>query len=582
LVIPSPDPDYSQMNFSYKAFLLISLAVLSSGNAIGQWDHLLHRTYPQRFRDLDKIYIRLIGNSDSTEVFSEISSLKDFAISHHDNDLELESDLMKAYYLTIWHKAQTDRIALMLNDLAARSAQQRNIQISARAHKVLGDYYWADDRNYELAFETYIRQENILNKVTSDELPDKAYHLINIANAYHSFSDYKKALVLFGQIVTLKFNPDLYAGHNSALYSIGFIYRQQGNLDSSDHYFRRVIRKESPGNFQFWSAVARGGLGENAYLRGNYSEAMPLLQANIDEAIMQKDFGSAAESLIIQANIHLKNSEFDKAGRLAETVRQYLAVSPAERYKYFQDVYAILLKVSAARGKAGLAEAYLDSALFVKDSLTRKYNAKLMMRAHQKIELHKLRAQMEKAESDQRLKLIERNLSLVLVLLVAVGAVYIYKNQRRRHRLAQQLKELEIRQKEQELENASFQLNEFARNISEKSKQIEVLENKQGPDAEALSQLRENTILTQDDWDYFKKLFGKVHGDYLHRLRNKFPELTQSEIRFIALTKLGLGYQEMSATLGVSSHAVRTTKYRLLKKIDVPNDRTLEEMVMSI
>ena len=97
-----------------------------------------------------------------------------------------------------------------------------------------------------------------------------------------------------------------------------------------------------------------------------------------------------------------------------------------------------------------------------------------------------------------------------------------------------------------------------------------------------LSQLRESTILTQEDWDYFKKLFGKVHGDYLHRLREKFPELTQGEMRFIALAKLGLGYQEMSASLGISSHAVRTTKYRLLKKIDVPDDRSLEEVVMHI
>jgi DNA-binding CsgD family transcriptional regulator len=582
LATPFPVRIYSHMNLSSRALLYLLLVLLNPANALGQWDDLLNKTYPQRFRDLDKIYIRLIGNGDSTSVFKEISSIRDFAIAHNDSDLELESDLMKAYYLTVWHKTQMERIVSMLNNLAARAAQQHNMQISARSHKVLGDYYWVDDRNYELAFETFIRQEDLLNKLSTDELPDKTYHLINIAHAYHNFSDYKKALMLFEQILTLKFNPDMYAGHNSALYSIGVIFRQQGNLDSSDHYFRRVIRKESTGNYQFWAANARGGLGENAYLRGNYTEAIPLLQANIDEALLQKDLGSAAESMIIQANIYLKNNAFEKAGELAKTVRRYLDVTPPERYKHFQDVYAILLKVSAARGQATLATAYLDSALFAKDSLTRKYNAKLMMRAHQKIELQELRAGKEKAESGQRLKLIERNLSLILVLLVAGGGVYVYTTQRKRHRQAQLLKELEIRQKEQELENATLQLNEFARNISEKSKQIEILENKQGFDDESLSQLRESTILTQDDWDYFKKLFSKVHGDYLHRLRNRYPELTQSEIRFIALTKLGLGYQEMSATLGVSSHAVRTTKYRLLKKIDVPNDLSLEEMVMSI
>lgn len=570
------------MKLPHSALLTIFLVALYAGNAFAQWDHLLHKTYAQRYHDVGKIYLRIMPNGDSTAAFASMDSIRNFAIAHHDKDLELESDLLKAFYLTVWNKTQTERIVAALHDLAARAAEQGNLQISVRSNKVLADYYWDDEKNYELAFETLIREESFLNQVSADVLPDKGYCLINMASAYHHFSDYKKALSLYREILTLKYNPDQYAGYNSALCAIGNIYRQQSNLDSSDHYFRRIIRKESPGNFAVWEAIARGGLGENAYLRGNYAEAVPLLQYNIDHAVSQNDFGRAAELLIIRADICLKNNAFDQAAQLAETARRYLNLSPADRYKHFPDLYSVLVKVSASRGKARLAETYLDSALIAKDSLTRMYNARLMLRAQQKIELRELRSKMEKAESDQKLKLIERNLLLVLVLLVAAGAVYVYRTQRKRHQQAQQLKELEIRQKEQELENATLQLNEFARNISEKSKQIEALEIKQGPDAEALSQLRQSTILTQDDWDYFKKLFGKVHGDYLRRLREKFPELTQAEIRFIALTKLGLGYPEMSATLGISSHAVRTTKYRLLKKIEVPGDRSLEEVVMDI
>ncbi|WP_426295496.1 tetratricopeptide repeat protein [Dyadobacter endophyticus] len=569
------------MNRSLTTFLFILFA-LNAGKAHAQWEHLLHKTYPQRYKDLGKIYTRLIDNRDSTSVFREIASMKEWAKARHDRDLELESDLLKAYYLTTWHRNQTHRIAAMLNELVAKTAEQDIKQLNARSLKVLGDYYWSDGRNYELAFETFIQMESILNELSTDEFPDKSYALSNIAHAYYNFSDYKKALSLFGQILTLKFNPDMYAGHNSALVMTAVIYRKLGKLDSSDHYFRRVLRKESPGNYKTWAAIAQGGLGENAYLRGNYAESMPLLQANIDEAILQKDYGLAAQSLITQADIHLKNNAFDNAGQLVNTARHYLDVTHPERYRHFQDLYTILVKLSAARGNPKLAEAYLDSAMFAKDSMNRKYNEKLMLRAHQKMELQKLRGKMEKAESDQKLKITERNLSLILVLLIAGVAIYVYRTQRKRHQQAQLLKELKIRQKEQELENATLQLSEFARNISEKSKQIEALESKQGPDAEALMQLRESTILTQEDWDYFKKLFGKAHGDYLHRLREKFPDLTQAEIRFIALAKLGLGYQEMSVTLGISSHAVRTTKYRLLKKIDVPDDQSLEEVMMQI
>ena len=135
---PRPIRIYSLMNLLYKSFFSILLAALNVGGALGQWNHLLHKTYPQRYHDLNKIYVRLIGDGDSASVFSEISSMKNFAIAHHDNDLELESDLLKAYYLTVWHKNQTVRITSMLENLAARAAEQHNMQISARSHKVLG------------------------------------------------------------------------------------------------------------------------------------------------------------------------------------------------------------------------------------------------------------------------------------------------------------------------------------------------------------------------------------------------------------------------------------------------------------
>ncbi|OJV18044.1 MAG: hypothetical protein BGO21_14625 [Dyadobacter sp. 50-39] len=566
------------------SFALITLLMIFT-SAIGvsaQWSHLLHKTYAQRFDDINKVYVQTVSNRDSASAFAYLGSMKKFAAEHGDRELEMEADLLKAYYLTYWYPALNHQITPLLELLITRASDLKSVPLRARSYKVLGDYYWAGMKNYELGFETFIRQEGLLNRVDTDVLPDKAYHLANIAHAYHNFSDYKQALSLFRQILTLKFNPDMHAGHNSALYSIGVIYRQQGSLDSSDHYFKRILRKESAGNFQLWEAIARGGLGENAYLRGHHREALPLLQANIDEAVRQQDWGLAAESLIIQANIFLIEKAFEKSEQLALRARRYLNNTYPDRYKHFQDLYPIFVKIYAASGKPDLAAVYLDSALVARDSITNKYNAKLMLRAHQKIELQEHRAAMDKAESDKKLKTTERNLSLLLVLIVAGGSWYVYATQRKRHQQEQHLKELEIRQKEQELENAALQLNEFARNISEKSRQIEVLESRQGPDAEALTLLRASTILTQEDWDYFKKLFGKVHGDYLHRLRKKFPDLTQGEIRFIALAKLGLGYQEMSATLGISSHAVRTTKYRLLKKIDVPDDRSLEELVMEI
>ena len=60
------------------------------------------------------------------------------------------------------------------------------------------------------------------------------------------------------------------------------------------------------------------------------------------------------------------------------------------------------------------------------------------------------------------------------------------------------------------------------------------------------------------------------------------PELTPAEIRFMTLAKLNLSTKEMAASLGVSAQSVRVTRHRLLKKINLPEEGSLADLVNSI
>ena len=563
-------------------FLLLFL--LLAQQTVGQQKKLLNKTFAQRYTEVGKIYVRAISNADSSIAFREANALKKLALRYQDKDLELEMDLLKAYYLTVWHKKERAAIEHRIQQLSNDAVVAGDLQIQARAAKVLGDYYWFTLNNYELAFETYVTLEQLLRKISSRDLPDKVYHLQNMAQAYHNFSDYKKALQLFHQIIHLEADADPRGSFNSALYSIGKIYRQQQLLDSSDYYYRRIIENPKSVNYVTWQAIAKGGLGQNYYLRGEYDRAVPYLQADVDQALKTGDFGLAAGSLITLADVFLKKNELQRAEHLALLARNCLSKAEPDRYKHFEDLYPVLSKLYSAKGVTALVGPYLDSAIFAKDSITRQFNAMQMMRGRQKNELQKHRAEMQKADAEKRLKTAERNMLIFVVVLLAITSAYFIYSQRQRHREQQRQLAREVKAKEEELNNATHQLSEFARNISEKSKLIEQLEQQRGvaADADILHQLRQSTILTADEWEYFKKLFEKVNRGYLTRLRQKFPDLTQSEIRFIALIKLGLGYQEMASILGVSNHAVRTTKYRLLKKIDLPEDKNLEEILATI
>ena len=291
----------------------------------------------------------------------------------------------------------------------------------------------------------------------------------------------------------------------------------------------------------------------------------------------EKDWGLASGSGMTLADIYFRKNQFAAARKQTLQCREYVLRSG--QYSRFRYLYPLMSKMYAAEGKLSLSNAYLDSAIIVKDSLAREFNALQMMRAAQKAEQEQYRASVKDIENKRHLNKIERNILIALVLLMIAVAGFWYRQQVKK----QQRQEEQMRKAEEELATATKQLNEFARHISEKNKLIDLLQQQNGQqDNELFLQLQQSTILTEEEWDSFKSLFEKVHSGYLRRLRTKLPELSPAEIRFMTLAKLQFSNKEMAATLGVSQQAIRTTWHRLRKKLDLPEEGSLEELVNSI
>lgn len=97
-----------------------------------------------------------------------------------------------------------------------------------------------------------------------------------------------------------------------------------------------------------------------------------------------------------------------------------------------------------------------------------------------------------------------------------------------------------------------------------------------------LSELLHSTILTDADWNRFKRLFEKVHEGFLVRLKDRFPDLTPAETRLLALTRLHLSTKEMADMLGVKPHSIKKTRQRLRKKIHLGEEESFEDHLEQI
>jgi hypothetical protein len=100
---------------------------------------------------------------------------------------------------------------------------------------------------------------------------------------------------------------------------------------------------------------------------------------------------------------------------------------------------------------------------------------------------------------------------------------------------------------------------------------------------ETVEKLKRSTIITEDEWIQFRSLFDKVHKGFFTRLKVQYPDVTQAEIRLMALTKLNLSTKEMAGILGISPESIRKSRYRFLKKVsDISGEADFAGIVSSI
>jgi hypothetical protein len=131
----------------------------------------------------------------------------------------------------------------------------------------------------------------------------------------------------------------------------------------------------------------------------------------------------------------------------------------------------------------------------------------------------------------------------------------------------------------------SHNLIEKSEIISRLSDEIESLKANHATDQEQVknfSKVLNSTILTEEDWEKFKKTFEEVYPNFFGSLRYKFPDVTASELRLSALIKLNLSLKEASNTLGISSESVKKSRYRLKKKIALTEEESLEEFIRNL
>jgi tetratricopeptide (TPR) repeat protein len=82
-----------------------------------------------------------------------------------------------------------------------------------------------------------------------------------------------------------------------------------------------------------------------------------------------------------------------------------------------------------------------------------------------------------------------------------------------------------------------------------------------------------------EQWEQFKIHFESIHRSFFKNLRNVNGCLTQNDIQLCAYIKLNLSTKEISRLMNITPESVNTHRYRLRKKMKLPAEQTLDDMV---
>ncbi len=359
------------------------------------------------------------------------------------------------------------------------------------------------------------------------------------------------------------------------LNDIGACYQRMNRLNEAAAWYRKAYEFGKYHRTPIQEVVSYGNIGVVLAKQKRPLAALPYLERASVETRRLQDTESEFNVAVPLAETYLTLNRPEKAYLMLR--RAVVLHDSLKKAQYMPPTDStLLISLFAGLGSVYQQRGNLSKALFYSQLSnrlseqhaqvddTRRYRIK-----QEKLEAGAYMAKLNRLERDRQTNLRWRN-GLVVGLLGAllVTLMYLYRQGQRRRQAEQQLLLFtqEVRQKMEPL-NQLQRTAEAPHTVQDTLPQV--------------AALIRSVILTDADWDRFRALFDQVYPTYLLRLRRQYPTLTPAETRLICLTQLALSTKEMANMLGVSADTIVKTRYRIRKKVNLPEGSNLAEVFVA-
>lgn len=396
-----------------------------------------------------------------------------------------------------------------------------------------------------------------------------------IENIDQSKYHYQEALRLARELNDLE-------GELNAINNLGGIASKNGNFDESIAYFNSILAMEGLEDDYYFTSHTNLG---TAYRRAN-NPKQALHHFTEAEQFMSEEKGFLRLSYLINLGIALRMDE--QYSRSEKTLLEAYDLASSIQNRSFKSNTTVELAVLYKELKQDSTAYYwLNEHLMLKDSLNVAQNNKYFTTLNTVYEVDKkeqdiAKLKQEKEARNRRIWTISATSIVIILLLLALATILRTKLKQRKQQ--QEIQALQLEKQQADLEKYKGELNLKTENLLERNRMLQKIEEelnamKSSETNPEMLELLKSKILTNQDWDNYKRSFNLVHPGFFEALTAKAPDLTQGEQRTSALMRLGLSNLEISEILGISERSVIQNKYRLRKKVGLEDNEQLMELL---
>ncbi|WP_320981757.1 tetratricopeptide repeat protein [Parabacteroides goldsteinii] len=429
---------------------------------------------------------------------------------------------------------------------------------------------YEEETDFDWAMKSYLKAVEMAKKANNYLLVGKLYKKIAGLHDYEDNYDEAQRYHLLSGEYYLKGGDSL--DYIYSIRDIGWLYTLKEEYGEASESYQKAYQLALNMNDSLLLSSMTNRLGINYKELGDYS----LAEKYLYQSIAYDEAGSAPTYLAL-ADLYTRKKEYGK-------VREYIEMASMYRtpgHKLTGGLLFRLYILEKEQGNYSLSLDYYEQYVNYADSI-----ADLQARA----DVLKVERRYEYAELlNNNNELENRNqwiiIACVLLLLVSLFLLVLYKYRitlKNEYILNQQKRISEANKALQEKEFAVKGLKGDILNIRENILRSSAVYKKIIKNSQSIEEAKKYP-LTDQDWLTLKEILKTTYFLFIDNLQSQIPNLTEDEIRFCCLLKIGLNSQQLSILLNIQSASVSHKRYRIMKKGQLENtDITLEKFVFGL